>query len=98
MAESDRGRVAAVLAADAYLESLAGLAASLDADAHHLANAFAIDRHERIDLEDAARRIDAEEACGIVAADAERRLREVVGAEGEELRRLRDLASHQRGP
>ena len=28
--------------------------------------------------------IDAEEACGVVAADAESRLRQVVGAEGEE--------------
>src|SRR5258708_5748039 len=87
---SERGLGGAVLAADADLELLARAAAALDADPHQLANALAIDRHERIGRQDAARRVGAEEARRIVTADAERRLREVVGAEREELRRLCD--------
>jgi hypothetical protein len=35
--------------------------------------------------------------AGIVAADAERGLGEIVGAEAEELGLLGDLAGHQRG-
>ena len=61
MAERDRGRIAAVLAADADLEMLADLAAALDADLDQRADAVAVDRHERIARQDAARDIDAEE-------------------------------------
>src|SRR5207244_7804144 len=86
VAEGDRGRIAAVLAADADLEPAPSLAPALDADAYQFADALAVDRHERIGREDAARRVRPEEARGVVAADAERRLRQVVGAEGEELR------------
>src|SRR5262245_718366 len=70
VAERDRRRVAAVLAADADFELVARLAAALDADAHRLAHAFAIDRHERIGRKDAARRVGTEEARRVVAADA----------------------------
>src|SRR5262245_59336866 len=48
MAEGDRGRVAAVLAADADLELGARLAAALDADAHQFAHALAVDGDEGI--------------------------------------------------
>src|SRR3954447_11381637 len=72
VAEGDRGRVAAVLAADADLELGAGLAPAFDADAHQFADTLPVDRHERVGLEDAARRIGPEEARSVVAADAER--------------------------
>src|SRR5262249_42318013 len=88
MKERNRGRIAAVLAADADLEVIARRAAALDADPHQLADAFTIDRDERIGREDAALRIGAQEARRIVTADAERRLRQIVGTEREELRRL----------
>src|SRR4029077_2915792 len=48
VAEGDRGRVAAVLAADADLELVARLPATLDADAHQLADALAVDGDEGI--------------------------------------------------
>ena len=41
--------------------------------------------------------VDAEEARGVVARDAEGRLRQIVGAEREELGRLGDFAGQQRG-
>src|SRR5262245_38936621 len=53
--EGDRSRIAAMLAADADLELGLGLAAALDADAHQFADPFAVDRHERIGLQNAAR-------------------------------------------
>src|SRR5262245_52221862 len=81
MAERDRRRIAAVLAADSDLEFGARLAPTLDADTHQFADALAVDRHERIGLQDAARGVGTKEACGIVTADTEAGLRQVVGAE-----------------
>src|SRR5215468_10548974 len=69
VAEGDRRRVAAVLAADADLEPIARLAPALDPDPHQLADAFAVDRHERVGVDDAARGVMAEKACRVVAAD-----------------------------
>ena len=97
MAEGYRGRVAAVLAADPDLEVGTGLAAARHADLHQFADAVAVDRDEGIDREDALGDIGAEEAGGIVAADAVGGLGQVVGAEREELRGLRDVAGHQAG-
>lgn len=74
-----------MLAADAHLETGPRLAPTLHADLHQLADAVAINRNERIDLENAARDVGAEEARCVVAADAECGLRQIVGAEREEL-------------
>src|SRR6516165_6462119 len=91
VAKCDRGRVAAVLAANPHFELWPRLAAAFDPDAHQFAHAFAVDGHERIARQDAARYVGAEKARGVVAADAVGGLREIVGAEGKELRALRDL-------
>src|SRR5436305_13161617 len=48
VAERNRRRIAAVLAADADLEVLAHLAAALHADPNQPPNAFTVDRHERL--------------------------------------------------
>src|SRR5947207_14791325 len=53
VAEHDRSRIAAVLAADADLEVPAHLAAALDADPNQRADAIAVDRPERIARQDA---------------------------------------------
>src|SRR6202020_3346439 len=53
VAERDRSRIAAMLAANADLEIGAGLAPARDPDPDQLADAVAIDRDERIDLQDA---------------------------------------------
>src|SRR5581483_8414917 len=97
VAERDGGGIAAVLAADADFQTRPRLAAALHADLDELADALAIDRDERIDLEDALGHIGTEEARRVVAADAVGGLRQIVGTEGEELRGLRHLAGHQTG-
>jgi hypothetical protein len=96
MAELHGIGVAAVFAADAELDAGARLAALGDGDLHELADAGLVNGGERIFLHDLRLLIGAEEAAGIVAAHAEAGLREVVRAEAEELRRLRDLVGRQR--
>ena len=69
-------------------------AASLD----QLADALDVEADERILRVDAlARHRCVRKRAGVVAADAERGLGQVVGAEREELADLGDLARHQRG-
>src|SRR4051794_13363855 len=75
MAEGDGGGIAAVLAADADLERGARHTTACDADLDELADAFLVERDEGIDRQDALGHVGAEEACGIVTADAVRRLR-----------------------
>jgi hypothetical protein len=82
-----------MFAADAELESGRGGAAALGAISISSPTPSMVERDERIALEDAlAFYIGVRKIAGIVARDAERRLRQVVGAEAEELRRLGDLA------
>src|SRR5499426_4696819 len=96
MAECDRGGIAAVFAANAHFELWPRLATAFDADAHQFPHALAVDGHEGIARKDAARQVSAEKARGVVAADAVGGLRQIVGAEGKELRALRDFAGAQR--
>src|ERR1700736_5715130 len=95
MAERNGSGIAAMLAATSDLEVRTGLAPACHADLHQLANAVAVDRDERIDLQDALGDIGAEESSRVVAADAVGRLRQVVGAEREEFRSPGDVAGHQ---
>src|SRR5512137_2281122 len=81
VAELDRGRLAAVLAADAQLDPGPRLPALLDGHTHELADAVAVEDLERVLGVDLLLDVRAEEAGGVVAADAERRLGQVVGAE-----------------
>src|SRR5436309_7358707 len=66
LAELDRGRVAAVLAANAELQRWAGLAPAIGGKADKLADALAVEGDERVAGEDAALGIGAEEGGGIV--------------------------------
>ena len=52
MAEGDRLRLAAVLAADAELDVVAGPASALDGDLHQVAHPALVDRLERVALQD----------------------------------------------
>src|SRR6266403_5618377 len=97
VAERDGGGIAAMLSTDPDLDIRAGLAAAHDADLHQLANAVAIDRDERIDLQNPLCDVGAEESGGVISADAVGGLRQVVGAERKELSGRCDLASHQAG-
>src|SRR4029453_12103378 len=85
VAERDRGRLTAVLPADAHLDVLHA-AAALDRDAHEVADAALVDRLERVPLEHAVLEVARQElALRVVAREAERRLREVVRPEREEV-------------
>src|SRR5262252_1358878 len=71
VAECDRRRIAAVFAANAELGVAARLASTFGGDLDQLADAITIDRHERVDRKNPQARICAEEARGVIAADAE---------------------------
>src|SRR3954449_12510882 len=89
--EVDRVGVAAVLAADAELDVGLGLAAQPRAHAQHLPHPRRVDRLERRAVEDLQVDVAREDlALDVVAAEAQRGLREVVGAEGEEVGLLGD--------
>src|SRR5277367_1547553 len=81
VAERHRSRIAAMLAADADLEIGPRLAAARDADLDQFADAVAIDRDERIDLQNSLGDVGAEESGGVVATDAIGGLGQIVGAE-----------------
>ena len=70
-----------MLAADADLEAFTNRPTALHADLDQFADAFTVDRHERVRREDAALGVDTQEARGIVARDAESRLCQIVRAE-----------------
>ena len=92
MAERDRARLAAVLAADPHLELGLAAAAALDRDPHQVADAVLVEHLERVALEDAVLEVVGEELpLGVVAREAERRLGEVVRAERAEVGDLGDL-------
>ncbi len=98
MAEPHRVGVAAVLAADPQLQALPGLAALLAGDLHQPADAGLVDGHERVGRDQLALLVQAEELADVVAGEPEGGLGEVVGAEGEELGHLGDLAGDQGRP
>src|SRR4029077_14300383 len=62
VAERNRCRIAAVLAADAELQAIARLAAAVGCDPDQLAHALAIERDKRIDGQNSLRRIETEKA------------------------------------
>ena len=97
MAELDRGRVAAVLAADAQMNVGACLTAKLDSRFNQFADALLIEVCKRIGFIDLVLVIVVKELAGVVTAEAKRHLRQVVRAEAEEFGLLGDLIGSQRG-
>ena len=85
-----------MFAADTELDVLSGAPALLRADAHELPDALDVDGRERVLREYVELLVPAEEAAGVVAAHSEAGLSEVVCAEREELRLLRDFVGGQR--
>src|SRR5690606_29885955 len=82
-------------AADAHLQLRAPPAAFPRAHLYELPDTLAIEHLEGILLEDAELDIARQERRRVIARDAERRLGEVVRAEREELRMLRNLRRKQ---
>ena len=72
MAERDRARLAAVLAADAELDPRLRASSALDCDAHQLADALDVEHLERVPLEDPLLEVEGEELplC-VVAGEAD---------------------------
>src|SRR5690606_6040594 len=86
MAQVDRGGVAAVLAADADFEVGTYRAPEPCAGLDELADAHLVDGREGVLLYDALLEVVHQEALlGVIARHPEGRLRQVVGAEAEEL-------------
>ena len=86
-----------MFAADAELEVGSRRPAPLRRHPDQLADPLYIEADERVPGVDALFDIRTEKARGVVAADAQRGLGQVVGAEREELGRVRDVAGAQRG-
>src|SRR5215475_10557491 len=96
VAELDRTGLAAVLAADAELQVRLRPPPPLDSGPHQVTDALLVEHLERVPLEHAVLEVEGEELpLRVVARHAEGRLREVVGAEGEEVGDLRDLVRAQ---
>src|SRR6185369_10770269 len=75
-----------VLTADAQLEVGLDRPTLLGTDPHQLADAVAVDRGERVVPQDPPVDVGREEGpLGVVPGDADRGLRQVVGAEAEEV-------------
>ena len=85
-----------MLAADAQMDVGAGGAAQLAGHIHQLAHTDLIQPGERIALIDLVVVVGGQELAGIVTAEAEGHLSQVVGTEGEELRLGGDGISGQR--
>src|SRR5882762_964050 len=92
--------VAAVLAANPDLQLVAGLAALFDTPAHKHANTLAVEGPEWVCAENSGFLfvyIVREEAASVVTGESHGGLRQVIGAEGEELRDFSDLPGQQSG-
>src|SRR5690606_3943617 len=97
--EVHRLRVATVLTAHPDLQIRTGLPALGHRQLDHPADAFPVERLERRHPEDPPLQVLGEErALHVIPGEAPPHLGQVVGAEGEELGRLRDLTSGQRRP
>ena len=89
--------VATVLTAHAELQPRLGRPATLGADPHEFTDAGLVDGVERIGLQQALLEVLRHHpALDVVTAESERQLREVVGAEAEEVRHLGDLVGTHR--
>lgn len=96
VAELDGRRIAAVLAADAAMQVGTGASAEFDSHLHQFADADLVELGKRVELVDLVLVIRRQELARIVTGEAEGHLREVVRAEAEELRFLRDLVGGDR--
>ena len=97
MAEFHRGRITAMLAADADVQLRIDRTSQLDGKIHQLADAVLVQAGERIALEDLGVIVRGKELARVVAAEAEGHLCEVVGAEAEEISIFGDFIRGQGG-
>ena len=91
MAELDGRRIAAVLAADAAVQSGTGRLAEFDSHIHQFAHTDLVQLCKRIEFVDLVIIVGLQELARIVTGETEGHLRQIVGAEAEELRFFCDL-------
>ena len=82
MAVRDGSGIPAVLPTKPQLQFRARRPSPLCGDLDELAHAFGINGHERINGENTRFQVSGKEACCIVSANSEGRLREVIRAKG----------------
>ena len=97
MAELNRCRVAAVLAADTDVEVVVNGLAELDSHFHELANANLVELCEGIVLEDLSVIVSVKELTCVVTGEAVCHLSKVVCTEAEEVSFLSDFVSSESG-
>src|SRR6185503_17244660 len=85
VAELDGLWIAAMLAANTNLQSRTRAATLGHCALHQLSHACLIERSKRVLLEDASLHVRRKEVVNVIARDAIRGLRQVVGSEAEEL-------------
>src|SRR5438105_11895357 len=85
MAELNARRVAAVLAADAEVQSVVGGLALLDRDLHQASHAWLVHGDERIGRNELALLVHPQELADVVSAEPECGRCEIVRAEREEV-------------
>src|SRR5690606_8395568 len=88
LTEADRGGIAAMLPADAQLDVGPSRPALLGRHAYQFPHALDVERNEGVLVDDAFLPVDFQEGRGVIAGYAEGRLRQVIRAEREELRRF----------
>ena len=84
--EVDATRIATVLAADAHRQLGVGVPPALHSNPDQLADAGLVERLERAHVDDASVEVCPDEAAlDVIAREADRRLRQVVGSEADEV-------------
>ena len=96
MAELDGRRIAAVLAADAAVHGRTGLLAESNRHIHQFADACLVQSRKRIGFVNLVLVVRRQEFARVVTRETEGHLRQIVGAEAEELRLFGDLVGGER--
>ena len=86
-----------MLTANTNLQLFIGRTALLEAHANQLADSLDIQRHERILGQNALIRVELQKFSGVIAREAHRHLRQIVGPEREELSNPGNFVSRHRG-
>ena len=97
MTEADRGRVAAMLAANSHLQVRAGFFAFFRTHADEGADPVPVDCDEGVGRKQAAMKIFLDKDACIVPGKTECRLGQIVGAEAEEFGRFSNLVRDHAG-
>src|SRR5262245_11555127 len=97
VAETHRAWLTAMLTANADFQRFPDAPTRRDGELDQLADSFLVQHLKRIVGKYATLHVVGQETTGVVAAQPERRLRQIVGAEGEKVGCFRDAVRRQCG-